>query len=291
MFLNPSQWHFEIDDYLSPWIPPAPWKYLPYPIAHFLGYRPNRPRPLGNIAVTFWAFVGILCSLTIIEVVNHSIPSFEQHGTPMIIGSFGAAAVLEFYAIESPLSQPRNAILGQLFSTVIGVGISKLFALGPVSRELTWLGGSLSCACAVAFMALTGTVHPPAGATAMLAVVDKAVANLGWFLLPVILLGSVIMQTVALLLNNVQRRFPVYWWTPAEVGHQNKQQQDEKGNSESGSDTSSKLETTGMRHLEEGRVVEEEAKIVIRRGHVVIPDDIYISTEEKTYLEELSLRL
>lgn len=298
MPLNPSKWHFEIDDYLNPWIPPAPWKHIPYPIAHFLGYRPNHPRPLGNIAVIFWSFIGILSSLTIIEVVGRAIPSFEAHGTPMIIGSFGAAAVLEFYAIESPLSQPRNAILGQLFSSIIGVSISKLFALGPVSRDLTWLGGSLSCACAVAFMALTGTVHPPAGATAMLAVVDKAVANLGWFLLPVIVLGTVMMQSVALLLNNIQRRYPVYWWTPREVGHRRKQQQqqqqqeqDDKNNSESGSDTSSKLEITRTRHLEEGRVAEEDAMIVIRRGHVVIPDDIYISTEEKTYLEELSLRL
>lgn len=182
--------------------------------------------------------------------------------------------------------------MGQLFASVIGVSISKLFALGPVSRELTWLGGSLSCACATAFMALTGTVHPPAGATAMLAVVDKAVANLGWFLLPVILLGTVLMQTVALLLNNIQRRFPVYWWTPGEVGRRKTQrQQGEKSNSESGSDTSSKLEVTRTRHMEEGRIVEEESKIVIRRGHVLIPDDVYISAEEKIYLEELSLRL
>ncbi|KAI1759648.1 HPP family-domain-containing protein [Hypoxylon sp. FL1150] len=292
MPFNPSKWHFDIDEYLNPWIPPAPWKYVPYPIAHFFGYRPNHPRPLGNIAIIFWAFIGILSSLTIIELVGRAIPSFEEHGTPMIIGSFGAAAVLEFYAIESPLAQPRNAILSQIFASIIGVGISKLFALGPVSRDLTWLGGSLSCACATAFMALTGTVHPPAGATAMLAVVDKAVVNLGWFLLPVMILGSVLMQSVALLLNNIQRRFPVYWWTPGEVGRRKMQPQaGEKSNSESGSDTSSKLEITRTRNLEEGRVVEEESKVVIRRGLVLIPEDVYISAEEKTYLEELSLRL
>lgn len=88
MPFNPSKWHFEIDEYLNPWIPPAPWKHIPYPIAHFFGYRPNHPRPLGNIAVIFWAFIGILCSLTIIELVGRAIPSFEAHGTPMIIGSF-----------------------------------------------------------------------------------------------------------------------------------------------------------------------------------------------------------
>ncbi|KAI1090016.1 HPP family-domain-containing protein [Rostrohypoxylon terebratum] len=282
----PSTWNFEIDDYLNPWLPAAPWKRVPYPIAYFLGYRPVPQKPLGNIAMIFWAFIGVLCSLIVIEFAGRAIPSFEGHGAPIIIGSFGAAAVLEFYAIESPLAQPRNAVLGQLFSCIIGVTISKLFALGPVSRELTWLAGSLSCACAVVFMALTGTIHPPAGATALLAVVDEGVAHMGWFLLPVVLLGCVLMQCVALLLNNIQRRFPVYWWTSAEVG---RRKQDHR-KSDYGSDNGAKLEMTATHHLE-GRDIAGEAKVVIRRGRVLAPDDMYLSPEEKMFLEELSERL
>ncbi|KAK6951380.1 hypothetical protein Daesc_007915 [Daldinia eschscholtzii] len=297
MPLQPSKWHFEIDKYLNPWIPAAPWNYLPYPIAHFLGHRQeHHQQPLGNIAMVFWAFIGVFCSLTIIEAVGHAIPSFEEHGAPIIIGSFGAAAVLEFYAIESPLAQPRNAVLGQFFSSLIGVAIRKLFALGPMSNEVTWVAGSLSCSCAVAFMALTGTVHPPAGATALLAVVDESVVHLGWFLLPVVLLGCVLMQCVALLLNNIQRRFPVYWWTPAEVGHRMKQQHEQlpeknSNSSDSGSDNGAKLETTTTRHMEEGKIVIEPSKVIITRGHVVVSDDIYLSPEEKMFLEELSERL
>ncbi|KAI1207252.1 HPP family-domain-containing protein [Annulohypoxylon truncatum] len=286
MPLRPSQWNFEIDDYLNPWLPAAPWKHVPYPIAHFLGHRPGPQRPLGNIAMIFWALIGVFCSLIIIEFAGRAIPSFEAHGAPIIIGSFGAAAVLEFYAIESPLAQPRSAVLGQLFSSIIGVAIGKLFALGSVSRDLTWLGGSLSCACAVAFMALTGTVHPPAGATALLAVVDPNVAHLGWFLLPVVLLDCVLMQCVALLLNNIQRRFPVYWWTPAEVG---RRKQQEKSNSDYSSENGTKLEITTTHHLE--RDVSEEAKVVIKRGRVLVPDDMYLSPEERMFLEELSERL
>ncbi|KAI1481098.1 hypothetical protein K445DRAFT_333784 [Daldinia sp. EC12] len=297
MPLQPSKWHFEIDKYLNPWIPAAPWNYLPYPVAHFLGHRQeHHQRPLGNIAMVFWAFIGVFCSLTIIEAVGHAIPSFEEHGAPIIIGSFGAAAVLEFYAIESPLAQPRNAVLGQFFSSLIGVAIRKLFALGPMSNEVTWVAGSLSCSCAVAFMALTGTVHPPAGATALLAVVDESVVHLGWFLLPVVLLGCVLMQCVALLLNNIQRRFPVYWWTPAEVGRRTKQQHEQlpeknSNSSDSGSDNGAKLETTTTRHMEEGKIVIEPSKVIITRGHVVVSDDIYLSPEEKMFLEELSERL
>ncbi|KAI0843959.1 HPP family protein [Daldinia vernicosa] len=297
---QPTKWHFEIDQYLNPWIPAAPWKRLPYPVAHFLGYRPEHQRPLGNIAMVFWAFIGVFCSLTMIEAVGHAIPSFEEHGAPIIIGSFGAAAVLEFYAIESPLSQPRNVVLGQFFSSLIGIAIRKLFALRPMSHEVTWVAGSLSCSCAVAFMALTGTVHPPAGATALLAVVDEEVAHLGWFLLPVVLLGCALMQCVALLLNNIQRRFPVYWWTPAEVGRRKKQQQQQQqhqipdgksSNSDSGSDNGTKLGITTTRHMEEGRIAIEPSKVIITRGHVAIPDGMYLSPEEKMFLEELSERL
>ncbi|KAI1389471.1 HPP family-domain-containing protein [Hypoxylon trugodes] len=294
MPFHPSKWHFEIDDYLNPWLPAAPWKHIPYPVARFLGHRPEHQRPLGNIAMIFWAFIGVFCSITIIEAVGRAVPSFREHGAPIIIGSFGAAAVLEFYAIESPLAQPRNAVLGQVFSSFVGVAISKLFALGPVSRELTWLGGSLSCACAVAVMALTGTVHPPAGATALLAVVDEGVAHLGWFLLPIVLLGCVLMQCVALLLNNIQRRFPVYWWTPAEVGRRKQSPQhrdDVQSNSDSGSEIGAKLEITRTRHMEEGKAVVEQAKVIITRGHVNVPDDMYLSPEEKIFLEELSERL
>jgi CBS-domain-containing membrane protein len=63
-------------------------------------------------------------------------------------------------------------------------------------------------------MALTGTVHPPAGATALLAVVDQSSVTLGWYFVPLVLLSCTLMIFVALLVNNVQRRFPVYWWSP-----------------------------------------------------------------------------
>lgn len=168
-----------------------------------------------------------------------------------------------------------------------------------MSNEVTWVAGSLSCSCAVAFMALTGTVHPPAGATALLAVIDEGVAHLGWFLIPVVLLGCVLMQCVALFLNNIQRRFPVYWWTPAEVGRGKKQQQPQqqqipdgkRSNRDSSSDSGAMLKIITTRHMEEGKIVIEPSRVIITRGHVAIPDDMYLSPEEKMFLEELSERL
>ncbi|KAL2158157.1 hypothetical protein VTH06DRAFT_4725 [Thermothelomyces fergusii] len=105
-----------------------------------------------------------------------------------------------------------------MISALTGVVVCKLFALSPHFEAVRWLGGSLSCACATALMALTGTVHPPAGATALMAVVEPSVAGLGWFLLVPVMLGCALMLAVALLVNNIQRRFPFYWWTPGETG-------------------------------------------------------------------------
>lgn len=131
----------------------------------------------------------------------------------------GAAAVLEFYSIEAPLAQPRNAVLGQLIAAVSGVAVAKLFRLSPRFDDIQWVGGALACASATCLMALTNTVHPPAGATALLAVVDDSLVRLGWVLVPVMMLGCALMLGVALLVNNVAaRRFPMYWWTPEELG-------------------------------------------------------------------------
>lgn len=90
--------------------------------------------------------------------------------------------------------------------------------LSPNFESIRWVGGALSCGIATALMALTGTVHPPAGATALMAVADENVASMGWFLIPVVMVGCGVMLAMALLVNNIQRRFPYYWWTPEPTG-------------------------------------------------------------------------
>lgn len=131
--------------------------------------------------------------------------------------SQGAAAVLEYNAIEAPFAQPRNAILGQFFSALIGVSITKLFQHSPNFENLRWIAGALSVGLASAFMGFTKTVYPPAGATALLCSTTDDITALGWFMLPLVLIGSVLLVATACVLNNIQRRFPVYWWTPADL--------------------------------------------------------------------------
>lgn len=63
-------------------------------------------------------------------------------------------------------------------------------------------------------MQITQTTHPPAGATALLPATDEAIWELSWYYLPVVLLSSVIIVAVAVLLNNIQRRYPTFWIAP-----------------------------------------------------------------------------
>ena len=78
----------------------------------------------------------------------------------IIIGSFGASAVLTYGAIRSPLAQPRNLIGGHMISAMIGVASFQLFEAFP------WLAASFAVATAIAVMHMTKTLHPPGGATA-----------------------------------------------------------------------------------------------------------------------------
>ena len=128
----------------------------------------------------------------------------------MIIGSFGASAVLIYGAIKSPLAQPRNLLGGHVISALIGVTAFKLF------EPNLWLAGALAVATSIAVMHATKTLHPPGGATALIAVISGAkVQNLGYlYALVPVGAGALIMLAVALLINNLapRRRYPEFWW-------------------------------------------------------------------------------
>ncbi len=43
---------------------------------------------LGNIPIIFYAFIGVFCSITLIEAVTRHVPLFQDKGAPIIIASF-----------------------------------------------------------------------------------------------------------------------------------------------------------------------------------------------------------
>jgi CBS-domain-containing membrane protein len=208
---------------------------LPRWISHWFGYRDASPPKQPEYLVWFWSFAGAFCGLSLIQAVFGHSQYFLGRNVPSIVASYvrfqlpnhrlssnsvrqGASAVLCYGAIEAPLAQPRALIGGHFVSALIGVCITKLFGLLPTEHrldQLRWLAGSLSAASAVVLMQITKTTHPPAGATALLAAVSPEIYSMGWYYLPVVLLSSTLVLISALLIDNIQRRYPVYWFEPA----------------------------------------------------------------------------
>ncbi|CAK3831769.1 related to HPP family [Lecanosticta acicola] len=232
----PSESHFEqllnfdIDRYLNPYIPHNRLYIFPKPISRWLGYRfepTKEPYTVLQWPITILATIAGLC---LVSGIGNYAPGVLALHPPVIIASFGASAILEFNTIKSPLAQPRNAIIGNTLAAICGVAIAKLFQLNPAFGEIEWVSGAVGCALASWVMSLTNTIHPPGGATAILASTDASVIALGWWYPSIVLLDSVLVVAVACIFNNVTRQYPMYWWTPHNVGRKLRQERrEEKG--------------------------------------------------------------
>lgn len=134
---------------------------------------------------------------------------FEPRDMTLLIGSFGASAVLVYGAIKSPLAQPRNLIGGHVISGLVGAACWQLFG-GTV-----WIAAALAVSLAIVAMLATKTLYPPGGATALIAVIGgPRIHDLG-FLYAFIPAGAgaAVLLVVALLVNNISRnrKYPEYW--------------------------------------------------------------------------------
>lgn len=164
--------------------------------------------PRVSISEIIWSWVGAFLGIAAVSVIHFHL--LDGTDRVMIIGSFGASAVLIYGAIRSPLAQPRNLIGGHVISAIIGVTTYK--CLG----DHMWIASSVAVATAIAVMHLTKTLHPPGGATALIAIIgSQNIHELGY--LYVIMpagMGATIMLLVALLTNNVpkSRRYPEFWY-------------------------------------------------------------------------------
>lgn len=132
-------------------------------------------------------------------------------------------------------------------------------------------------------MGFTKTVHPPAGATALLAVTSNEIMDLGWFLVPLILLGSVLMVAVALVVNNLGRRYPVYWWSA--VSHASEKKED-------GKDEDEDVEKGGEEKNDSEEIEGGEENLILVNGtDVSVPEWITLSEEETEILEGLRAKI
>jgi CBS-domain-containing membrane protein len=144
-----------------------------------------------------WSWIGAFTGIALVSIIT----SFALEGTGMtlVIGSFGASAVLIYGVVDSPLAQPRNLLGGHIFSALVGVIAFQLFS------EQIWLAAPLAVATAIAMMQFTDTLHPPGGATALIAVIGgEQIHQLGYlYVFFPVATGAVLMLFVALLVNHI----------------------------------------------------------------------------------------
>jgi CBS-domain-containing membrane protein len=155
-----------------------------------------------------WSWLGSFLGIAAVAYLHHGF--LENTDLVLLIGSFGASAVLIYGATKVPLAQPRNLLGGHIISALVGVSVFKLFHPFP------WLAAALAVSVSIAVMHATRTLHPPGGATALIAVIGgPKIHHLGYLyaLIPVGT-GALIMLLVALIVNNLapRRRYPEFWF-------------------------------------------------------------------------------
>jgi len=176
---------------------------------HYLKKMKGRTHspPAVGLAEIAWSWTGAFLGISAVALLNYNL--FGSSDLVFIIGSFGASAVLIFGALRSPLAQPRNLVGGHLLSALIGVAAYKLLG------DHLWLSSAMAVATAIAVMHATKTLHPPGGATALIAVIGSQKIHALGFLYALVPagLGALIMLGVALMVNNIPtgRQYPEYW--------------------------------------------------------------------------------
>ena len=165
------------------------------------GRSRERPVMVGQVIV---AWLGAFAGIALVALLVELMPDLQL----LVIGSVGASAVLLYGAPKAPFSQPRNLLGGHLVSAVAGVAC---FEYLP---DIALVQEGAAVATAIALMMMTHTIHPPGGATALIAVIGSdSVHSLGWGYLFPVMLGALILLVVAIISNNLYERgsYPQRW--------------------------------------------------------------------------------
>lgn len=171
------------------------------------GTTKGTPPRVSNSEV-FWSWIGSFLGIAAVGVLHQFV--FSGTDLTLMMGSLGASAVLVYGAARSPLAQPRNLVGGHILSAIIEVLAWKYLHSFP------WIAEAAAVSVAIAAMHLTRTLHPPGGATALIAVIgSQDIHQMGfWYVVFPATIGPLILLAVALLVNNIpaSRRYPEVWY-------------------------------------------------------------------------------
>jgi CBS-domain-containing membrane protein len=156
----------------------------------------SEPMERSNI---IWSWISSFLGILAISYFHSDF--LDDGDLTLVIGSFGASAVLVYGAVNSPLAQPRNLIGGHILSALVGVISFKLFS-GNIL-----LCSAFAVSTSILIMQLTLTLHPPGGATALIAVIgSNQIHDLGFlYVLVPVSSGAFILLIIAVIVNNIPK--------------------------------------------------------------------------------------
>ena len=136
------------------------------------------------------AFGAFLC-ISVLAYLN----SFEESNL-WLIPPFGASMVLVMAVHESPLAHPKNVFFGHIISAFSGVFVFAIFGFSSLSV-------GLGVGLAIFLMMVTKTVHPPAGANPIIAIMSAKGAS---FILIPVAAGAAFIVLFAIIYNQLLKR-------------------------------------------------------------------------------------
>ena len=113
-----------------------------------------------------------------------------------LIPPFGASLVLVMAVHDSPLAKPRNVFFGHVISASSGVLVFYFLGNSPLSI-------SIGLTLAIIFMLFTKTIHPPAGANPVIAILG---AKSFEFVIMPVAIGASFIVIFALIYSKVMKR-------------------------------------------------------------------------------------
>lgn len=158
--------------------------------------RSFQPRFEAQDVILSWT--GALMAITALGLIS----TLSHY--PLVVAPFGASTVLLFGYPGSPLSQPRNIVLGNTLASVLAVACVAVLGSAP------WVMG-LAVGGTIALGQRLRCLHPPAGAIALLGVLLKV--QPGFVVMPV-LVGSLLLTLMAVLFSQLRRQsttYPHHW--------------------------------------------------------------------------------
>ena len=161
-------------------------------------------RPTSDVV---WGALCCFFTISVLGLVDVYVKHVFGGNTPFMSGAWGTISVLAFGTLENPAARWYNCVVATVFSTMAVAAI-----VGTLG--VSWYSRALAMSVALAFMMLTGSVHPPGAAAIMACMDQKALQDLGLaYVAYPVLFGSLFVLAMGRLCARLkrEREFVLLW--------------------------------------------------------------------------------